>query len=216
MIGDARRSESELAAALLASAAVGADAVEVRLPGSPAAGVYELTARLRSGTAGLATQVIVNDRMDVAVAAGAHGVHLGGRSLPLAAALAVRRRARWDGLIGRSVHSVPEALEAEAQGADYLRFGHVFASASHPVEAPRGLEALARVVGAVGVAVVAIGGIDASNVDAVLATGCSGVAVIGAVMAQADPARAAARLLHRLEAALTPPRVLFPRSRQGV
>lgn len=181
---------------LVAAAEGGADVIQIREKKAPAADTYALALALRAAFAKLPQrpQLYVNDRIDIAIAADLDGVHLAARSLPIAAAVRLRDRAGWRGQIGVSVHSLEEAVEAASAGADYVTFGHVFASESHRGEAPRGLFALERVVKAVQVPVIAIGGIDATNVAPVLATGAKGVAVIGAVVAQSDPRAAAQRL----------------------
>ena len=141
---------------------------------------------------------IVNDRADVALAAGADGVHLGQNDLPIAAA---RRLLGPTRIIGASASSVAEALRAEAEGADYIGFGHIYATGSKQKDSPpRGTGALGEVVAAVSIPVIAIGGINAGNARAVLDAGAWGVAVIGAVCADDDPCRAAEELLGIVEA----------------
>jgi thiamine-phosphate pyrophosphorylase len=118
--------------------------------------------------------VVVSSRVDVALAAGAAGVHLPERDLPVAAT----RRLLPDRLIGRSVHSVAAARAAAADGADYLLFGPVFATPSHADAAPVGLEALAEVAAAVTIPVLAIGGVDGTRLAECLAVGAGGYAAI--------------------------------------
>jgi thiamine-phosphate pyrophosphorylase len=154
--------------------------------------------------------LFVNDRVDVAMAVGASGVHLAAKSLPIPAVKQLVARASWPGLVGCSVHSLEAALVAAAAGADYITFGHVYASESHPGLPPRGVRELARIVEAVEIPVIAIGGIDASNVEPVLETGCAGVAVIGAVLGQDDPQRAAHRLKERMARVNVRPKRPFP------
>ena len=125
---------------------------------------------------GTTTRLVVNDRVDVAVAAGAHGVHLRADSV---AAAAVRRIAPPGFLVGRSVHSVDEAVTAARDGAvDYLIFGTVFPSASKPDRPAAGLDRLREVAGAVPVPVLAVGGVTRQNMAAVLSTGAAGIAGI--------------------------------------
>lgn len=130
------------------------------------------------------TAVVLNDRADAALAAGADGVQLAWSSLSAAQARQILpRRMR----LGCSVHSAAEAAEAAEQGADYVLFGHVFATGSKPGLAPRGTAALAETVAASPVPVIAIGGIEPANVEEVLATGCAGVAVLSSVLLHPDP-----------------------------
>jgi thiamine-phosphate pyrophosphorylase len=142
--------------------------------------------------AGGATLFVVNDRVDIAMAAGADGVHLGQDDLPLAAA----RRLWPRGLVGRSTHSLGQALAAQAEGADYIGVGPVWATPTKPGRPAVGLE-LVRAVAAAQLRIpwVAIGGVDAGNVGAVLAAGARAIAAVRAVTAASDP-EAAARGLH--------------------
>jgi thiamine-phosphate pyrophosphorylase len=134
----------------------------------------------------------VNDRLDVALAAGADAVHLGQDDLPLADALRIRSElGRPDLVVGFSTHSRQQAVDAAAEGADYIGFGPIFATTSKLNPDPVvGLPALAEVCGAVPVPVVAIGGIALSNVPEVAHAGASAVALISAITAAPDPAAA--------------------------
>lgn len=185
-------------------AAGGAQVLHLRARGAPAgrlaAWVAEARAAVRPGTAGLA--VVVNDRADVALVAGADGVHLPEEGLPPAAvrrlvAVAGTRRPFW---IGRSVHGVREA--AASEGADFLFFGHVYPTPSKPGVPPRGVAALAAVVRASPCPVVAIGGIEPGRVPEVLEAGAWGVAVQSGVTAPGGPAEAVGRLWAALQAVL--------------
>lgn len=141
------------------------------------------------------TRLLINDRLDVALAAGADGVHLGENSLPPAVA---RRLLGPEKIMGVSVHSVTAAREAEKAGADYLLFGHIFPTASKEGIPPRGVGSLREVVASVGIPIIALGGINAANARQCLAAGARGVAVMSAVMAASDPARAVAELKQTL------------------
>ena len=128
--------------------------------------------------AGTGARVVVNDRLDVALAAGAAGVHLRGDSM---AAADARRLAPEGLLVGRSVHSVEEAQHTErGGGADYLVFGTVFSSVNKPEGHPvAGVDALRRACAAVRLPILAIGGVSEANVAEVVAAGAAGVAAIG-------------------------------------
>jgi thiamine-phosphate pyrophosphorylase len=134
----------------------------------------------------------VNDRLDVALVAGADVVHLGQDDLPLADALRLRAElGRPDLVVGFSTHNRDQALAAAAAGADYIGFGPVFATSSKLNPDPVvGLEALAAVCRAVSVPVVAIGGVALASVPAVAAAGAAAVALISAVATAPDPAAA--------------------------
>jgi thiamine-phosphate pyrophosphorylase len=176
-----------VAAAAGRAARAGVDLVQVRERGVEAATLLDLTVRVRARLAGTSARCLVNDRSDVALAAGADGVHL-----PAAAPACARVRAMAPApfLIGRSVHGVDEAIAVEAAGScDYLVFGTVYPSLSKPAGHPvAGLEALARVCAAVRLPVLAIGGITVDRLAEVAAAGAAGAAAIGlfALGAQAE------------------------------
>ena len=136
---------------------------------------------------------VVNDRLDIALAAEADGLHLGPDDLPIVDA----RRVAPDLLIGGSAGTVERAVELQKAGADYLGCGAVYDAAPSKPDAsdPRGPERIAEIVDAVDIPVVGIGGITPDNAPPVLAAGAAGVAVIRAVVAQADP-ESATRHLH--------------------
>ena len=139
--------------------------------------------------------LIVNDRVDVALAVDADGVHLGQDDLPGEDA---RRLIGPRRILGLSASTVDEAVRAAAAGADYIGFGPIFATASKDdARAPSGLAMLRQAVAAVGTPIVAIGGIDLDSAAAVMATGAAGIAVIKAVVGAPD-VEEAARSLRRL------------------
>ncbi|MDF2960262.1 MAG: regulatory protein TenI [Paenibacillus sp.] len=142
------------------------------------------------------TAVYMNDRLDAALAVGAPGVQLAYSSLSVAQS---RRILPASVRIGCSVHSAAEGAAAAEQGADYVLYGHIFDSNSKPGLPPRGTAALAEVVEACPVPVIAIGGIEPDNVDEVLSSGCSGIAVLSAVLLHPDPSGQAVRFHEALE-----------------
>lgn len=119
--------------------------------------------------------VLISSRCDVAVATGAAGVHLPERDIGIELARGLIRR----GLVGRSVHSLEAAQRAQLEGADYVIFGPVWESASHPESPAAGLEALRRVAHAVRVPVLAIGGVTEERIPLVHSSGAAGYAAIG-------------------------------------
>jgi thiamine-phosphate pyrophosphorylase len=169
------------------AAEAGVDLIQVREPDLEAGALAALVVDLLAATAGTATRVVVNDRLDVALACGAAGVHLRGDSLPVDAA---RRLAPHGFLIGRSVHAAAEAIAASA--ADYLIAGTVFATASKRADAPLlGVDGLRALVKAVSIPVLAIGGVGPERIGEVAAAGAAGFAAIGMFMAShpdTDPA----------------------------
>jgi thiamine-phosphate pyrophosphorylase len=161
------------AAAGLRAVERGATVLQLRDPGATTGSLEREACRL---VAEAPVPVLVSGRADLALAAGAAGVHLPERDLPVAAA---RRLLGGERLVGRSVHSAQAARLAAADGADYLVFGSVFASASHPDRPPVGLDALRAVAVAVRIPVLAIGGVDAASAAACGAAGAAGFAAIG-------------------------------------
>jgi thiamine-phosphate pyrophosphorylase len=139
-------------------------------------------------------RLFVNDRLDVALAAGAHGVQLTAGSLPPSAAR--RLRAEWR--IGYSAHALAEARAALVEGADYLVVGPVYDTATHPAIAPLGLAGLDAFT-RLGSPVIAIGGVTPERVPALLAAGAYGVAAIRAVWDAPDPALAVRAMLEALQ-----------------
>ena len=136
----------------------------------------------------------VNDNVDLSLASGADGVHLGQNDHPLAA---VRERVGPDLLIGASTNNVEEALQAEADGADYVSVGRLFSTGSKADTRPTTLDTLQAVKAAVSVPVCAIGGINESNIDSVIANGADMASVIAAVIAANDVREAAQTLASR-------------------
>ncbi len=165
----------------------GVDIVQLREKDMPAGPLLDLARRLRSITASRAS-LFVNDRVDVALAAGADGVQLGEESIPVEAA---RSLAGGTLTIGRSVHSVESALHASRAGADMVVFGTVFATASHPHAQPSGVDPLEELSRHDVVPFLGIGGITAGNVGSVVEAGASGAAVITAITESPDPLEAA-------------------------
>jgi thiamine-phosphate diphosphorylase len=147
----------------------GVDIIQVREKDLPASELFQLVARIKDLAAGTTTKVLVNDRLDVAIAAEVDGVHLPEDGLP------VRRVRPYVHVLGASVHGVERAKQAAAEGADFVIFGPVFAT---PGKEPVGLDALRGVVCAVQIPVLAIGGVTAANTGAVLQAGAAGIAAI--------------------------------------
>lgn len=165
----------------------GVSLVQLREKDLSARQLLELGRSLRGAVRVRGGSLVVNDRVDVALAIEAEGVHLGGGSLPVRE---VRRLVGDRMLVGASVHSLEEALRAEGEGADYLLLGTIFETRSHPGLRPAGLELVSRVARAVTIPVVAIGGIKADNAAAVIGAGAQGVAVLTAIQSAVDVAAA--------------------------
>lgn len=140
---------------------------------------------------GAGVPLIVNDDVDLALAAEADGVHVGQRDLPVSA---VRRLVPDGWIVGASTNNADEARAAVTDGADYVSVGNLFGTTSKDDTRPATLETLREVKAAVSVPVCAIGGIDETNIASVVAAGADMAAVISAVMAADDPRAAAQRL----------------------
>jgi thiamine-phosphate pyrophosphorylase len=175
----------------------GVNVVQLREKDLSSGEVYDLAITLRAVLRGRAL-LLVNDRIDVAIASGADGTHLPEHGVP---AKWARRIAGEECIIGRSVHSVEAALRAEAEGGDYVQVGTIFETATHLGRAPAGVELVQSVADAVRVPVVAVGGVNAGNLREALAAGATGVAVVGAILDADDPARAASELCSALHEA---------------
>jgi thiamine-phosphate pyrophosphorylase len=183
---------------LVAAAQGGAGAVQLREKDLSARELYALGARLQEALAPYHVPLLINDRLDVALALDAAGVHLAGHSLPTAQA---RRVLGPHKLLGVSTHSVEEAQQAAAEGADFVVFGPVFATPSKLAYGPpQGIQLLTSVVRQVTIPVLAIGGIDQTNLPQVLHTGAYGVAMIRAVLAAPDACAATRQLRASLNA----------------
>jgi thiamine-phosphate pyrophosphorylase len=140
--------------------------------------------------------LIINDRLDVALAVSADGVHLGQRDMDIADA---RRLAGPDLIIGISAESLGDAVRAEAQGADYIGISPVFATATKKDTAtPLGLDGIRRIRAAVQLPLVGIGGITVENSAAVITAGADGIAVVSAIVSADCPRSAAADLRERI------------------
>jgi thiamine-phosphate pyrophosphorylase len=141
--------------------------------------IYGEAIRLRRLTKDYNAVLIINDFLDIAVCAGADGVHLGQDDLPLKEA---RKIVGKNKIIGISTHSLTQAREAEKNGADYIGFGPVFTTSTKDAGKPKGIEMLREVKKQVGIPVVAIGGIGLENISSVLQTGIDAVAVASAIL----------------------------------
>ncbi len=174
-----------------AAIAGGAGVVQVRMKRSPAGAVLA-AAREIVALAGDRALVIVNDRADLALLAGADGVHVGEDDLPTAEA---RRLVGPGLLVGRSTRTLAEAREAIRDGADHVGFGPMFGTRSKALAAaPRGIEALREVAHGLGAPVVAIGGIGLENVASVAEAGAAAAAIIEDLLSRGDVRERAALL----------------------
>lgn len=171
----------------------GAPAIQLRMKDAPAREMAEVARTLLAETRAAGALLFINDRVDVAIAVGADGAHVGQDDLPAEAA---RRIAPRGFLLGVSAETVELAHRAEADGADYVGVGPVYATGSKADAGDAiGVGRIAEVASAVRIPVVGIGGITIANAPAVVHAGAAGVAVISAVMRADDPEAAVRALL---------------------
>lgn len=174
----------------------GAPAIQLRQKQASAAELFRQARELRDLTTRHDALFFVNDRLDVALAVGADGVHLGPDDLPVGAA---RKAVDPDFLIGFSADDPDVAREAEAEGADYIGCGVVYGTENKKSVAGErlGVERVGEVAAAVGIPVIGIGGITPENAGLVRMSGARGVAVLGAVMGARSPGEVVKALLSR-------------------
>jgi thiamine-phosphate pyrophosphorylase len=175
--------------------AAGASWIQIREKDLDARSLVELARFAVAETRGTPARVLVNDRLDVALAANAAGVHLGEKSLPLEVVGEWRSASgRLDFMVGVSCHSLESARAAEGGGADYIFFGPVFATPSKAAfGAPQGIERLGEVCASVEIPVLAIGGVNLENAGACIAAGAAGIAAIRLFQDAVDSAGLAGR-----------------------
>lgn len=162
----------------------GIRAVQLREKGLSAAKTLSLAREMRELARAYNARLLINDRVDMAMLADADGVHLGNGSV---APEAARELLGPEKLIGVSTHSVKEAKEASARGADFILFGPVYETPSKAAYGPPlGLKALEETIAAVDIPVYGLGGIKIENIPEVLKTGPAGVAIISAILAASD------------------------------
>ncbi|MCX8023496.1 MAG: thiamine phosphate synthase [Syntrophorhabdaceae bacterium] len=167
----------------------GADTIQFREKRGSTRELIDVALKLKEVCSKAGAVFIVNDRVDVAIASSADGVHLGQKDFPISLA---RKILGDDAIIGGSATNLEEARFCLMEGADYIGFGPVFPTASKEDAAPaKGLRLLKEVVETIPLPVIAIGGINIENMDDVLKTGVYGIAVISAVCCHEDPLYAA-------------------------
>ena len=188
----------DLADVLHAALAGGCRLVQLREKEWPSGRLLPVAERLRARCAAAGATFIVNDRVDLAVAVGADGVHLGQEDLP---ARAARPLLRPGMILGISTHSVEQARAAQADGADYVAVGSLFPTRSKAEFQLVGIDLLRKLRAEIRVPLIGIGGITHDNVGEVIAAGADGVAVISAVCADDDPRAAAARFVALIQEA---------------
>jgi thiamine-phosphate pyrophosphorylase len=188
----------DLDAILAAALEGGCRMVQLREKEWPSGRLLPLAERLRERCRRAGATFIVNDRVDLALAVGADGVHLGQDDLPPRVARPLLRPGM---ILGRSTHSLEQAREAHGEGADYIAVGSMFATATKPDFELVGPELLRQIRPETSRPLIGIGGITPDNAGEVIGAGADGVAVIAAVCGAADPAAATRRFLAAIRAA---------------
>lgn len=159
--------------------------------------IYETSLELARKARMAGAMFIVNDHADIASAVDADGVHLGQDDLPIECARKLLDKKK---IIGISTHSIEQARAAEDAGADYIGFGSVFGTSTKDVEVVQGIGKLANIKKAVTIPVIAIGGINHSNIRDVMQTGADGAAVISAVFSASDINQATEGIIRIIQA----------------
>ena len=177
----------------------GADIVQLRSKILSDAALIRLGLKIKKVATRNRKLFFVNDRMDLALATCADGVHLGQEDMPVRVARELAKRAGCKIWIGKSTHSLKQALAAEREGADYIGVGPVFATPTKPCAKSVGLRFVKQAAMKIRIPWVAIGGIDRGNIRDVIAAGASRVAVVRAIFAAQDPESAARELKHQLK-----------------
>jgi len=177
----------------------GVTCVQLREKESSSREFLELSRKLREALSGFDVPLIINDRLDIALACGADGVHLGQNDMPLEEA----RRILGDKvIIGISASSVQSAIEAERGGADYIGVSPVFPTPTKEDTSPAlGLSGLREMRKAVKIPLVGIGGLNSGNAADVTRSGADGIAVVSAIMSAPDPEQAARRIREEIRKA---------------
>ena len=174
----------------------GVDIVQLRSKTLSDAELFKIGEAIRKITAKHRKLFFVNDRVDLMLALQADGVHLGQDDLPINIARKLMKN--YPGLIGKSTHSLAQALQAEKEGADYIGFGPIFKTPTKPTYQPVGLRLIPHLNKKIKIPLVCIGGINSQNVDRVIRAGGKRVAVVRAVFDQSNIRRAAQKLKERM------------------
>jgi len=172
----------------------GAKIIQLRAKSMSSQNFIQLAKKSRDLTLSFECKLIVNDRIDVALGSAADGVHLGQEDLPLE----IGRKLLGEKIVGVSTHSLEQAKEAEANGADYIGFGPIFSTATKNTGyTARGLEMLARIRAAVALPIVAIGGITEANIQQVWGAGAESAAIISDILKADEVAAKVSAILAR-------------------
>lgn len=198
LVTDPKLSGGDLPGKVEAAIQGGVTLVQLREKIADSRQFLETALRVREVTDRYGIPLIINDRIDIALACNAAGVHLGQQDIPCKIA---REILGPDKLIGVTAKTVEQAIQAERDGADYLGCGALFPSGAKPEAQPMTLSTLSEILASVHIPVTAIGGINAENVHLPVEAGANGVAVVSAILGQPDVSAAARKLREKIEAA---------------
>lgn len=187
----------ELPAVVADALAGGVRAVQLREKDLSSRQLFELALQLRALTRQFGALLLINDRLDIARAVGADGVHVGVQSMPVER---VREQAGHGMLVGYSAHRVDEAVQAALSGADFVTFGPVYQTPSKmKFGNPVGVFQLSAAVSSLTIPVFALGGVKKTTIAETMATGCRGVAMISEIICSSDPQHTARTILEEIE-----------------
>lgn len=198
LVTDPKLSGGDLPGKVEAAIQGGVTLVQLREKNADSRQFLETALRVREVTDRYGIPLIINDRIDIALACNAAGVHLGQQDIPCKIA---REILGPDKLIGVTAKTVEQAIQAERDGADYLGCGALFPSGAKPEAQPMTLSTLSEILASVHIPVTTIGGINAENVHLPVEAGANGVAVVSAILGQPDVSAAARKLREKIEAA---------------
>ncbi|MBE7546696.1 thiamine-phosphate synthase [Candidatus Kuenenia stuttgartiensis] len=192
LITDRKQSRLPLINAVKLALKGGVNTIQLREKDLPTKDIYSLACELRTITHGLNASLIINDRVDIVLAANADGVHLGWQSMPVSR---VRNLIGFERIIGISAHNMQEALQARDSGADYITYGPIFKTPSKEgVVEPTGTESLRKLKEKIRIPVIALGGITVDNAESVMESGANGIAVVSSILKSDNPENTALRL----------------------
>ena len=186
------KSESEFLETISLACQGGVTLVQLREKEKTGREYYELALKVKEVTDKFKIPLIIDDRVDIALAAGTAGVHLGQEDLPIAAA---RKIMGPKAIIGATAKTVPHAKAAEAAGADYLGVGAIYPTKTKVKTVITSVETLRDIVDNTDIPAIAIGGLTAKNLDILKGSGAKGIAVVNAIMSDINPKGAAAELI---------------------
>lgn len=198
-VTDVREDSKDILRKIDLAYAGGADIIQLRSKTLGDGALYRLALKVRKIADRRKKLFFINDRLDLAIASGADGVHLGQEDLPVAAARKILSRSRISLWIGKSTHEESQARKAQREGADYIGVGPVFKTPTKPDYQAAGLELVRRAAKEIKIPFVAIGGIDLLNVSSVLEAGARRIAVVRAIFGKGNPYEAARELRKKIE-----------------